>query len=106
MKDMMRYAVMALMSVAMVAGAVHATASESDSENYEVVKVSYADLNLASDAGMATLQRRIDRAAEQVCGPQSTRAAGSLSRAKKGQDCFDMARESAMDSVMKRVDHL
>ncbi len=70
MKEMMRYAVMALMSVAMVAGAVHATASESDSENYEVVKVSYADLNLASDAGMATLKRRIDRAAEQVCGPQ------------------------------------
>ena len=106
MREMMRYAVMALMSVAMVAGAVHATASEAGSENYEVVKVSYADLNLASDAGIATLQRRIDRAAAKVCDAETYRITGSLIQAKQSQECFDTARESAMNSVIKRVDHL
>ena len=106
MKEMMRYAVMALMSVAMVAGAVHATAYDAGSENYQFVRVSYADLNLATDTDLVRLQRRIDRAAAKVCGAESYRITGSLIQAKQSQDCFDMARESAMDSVMKRVDHL
>ncbi len=36
------------------------------------VAVQHADLNLASAAGRATLDRRIDRAARQVCGTALT----------------------------------
>lgn len=36
------------------------------------VTVQHADLNLASAAGRATLDRRIDRAARQICGTALT----------------------------------
>lgn len=38
------------------------------------VLVSYADLNLKSDAGRARLERRIAFAAESVCGPADNRS--------------------------------
>jgi len=36
-------------------------------------KVPYGDLNLATEAGIAALDRRLDRAVERVCGDSQTR---------------------------------
>jgi len=46
------------------ASTAHAFAGEA-----KQVRVSYADLNLANAAGRQTFQRRLNQAAEQVCGP-------------------------------------
>lgn len=101
MKNFIRYTLMAFASVGIVAGAVQATAADSQVQPQAVntISVSYADLNLESAAGRDTLQKRIDRAAEKVCGPQSARLAGSLSRAVKAQECFQQARLDAMTAV-------
>ena len=108
MKNFIRYTLMAFASVGIVAGAVQATAGEAPARLKAVnaISVSYADLNLESAAGRDTLQKRIDRAAEKVCGPQSTRLAGSLSRAVKGQECFEQARMDAMTAVERGVQSL
>lgn len=108
MKSFIRYAVMAFASVSIVAGAVQATADEAPAQLQAVnaISVSYADLNLESVAGRDTLQKRIDRAAEKVCGPQSTRLAGSLSRAVKAQECYEQARSDAMNAVERGVQSL
>ncbi len=108
MKNFIRYTLMAFASVGIVAGAVHATASEShaDLSSVRAISVSYADLNLESEAGRDTLVKRIDRAAEKVCGPQSARLAGSLSRAVKAQECFEQARLDAMTAVEQGVQSL
>lgn len=51
---------------AMIAAA--ATATPAMAEQGESVVVSYNDLNLTTPAGLAALDRRIDRAAMRVCG--------------------------------------
>jgi|GEM_PF-2141187 UrcA family protein len=108
MKNFIRYTIMAFASVGIVAGAVQATADEAPAHLQAVnaISVSYADLNLESAAGRDTLQKRIDRAAEKVCGPQSTRLAGSLSRAVKGQACYQQARLDAMTAVERGLQSL
>jgi UrcA family protein len=45
---------------------------ESRAESANAVTVTYADLNLTTDAGREALQRRIKAAATASCGPQTT----------------------------------
>jgi len=61
--------------------------------------VSYADLNLESDAGMATLQRRIERAASEVCGSTDIRLAGSLGQVRENAQCREDAVAAALSQV-------
>ncbi len=49
--------------------------------------VNFADLNISSDEGMAVLMRRIERAAESVCGSSEYHKAGSVSQAKRNEQC-------------------
>jgi len=60
------------------------------------VHVSYADLNLNSEAGATVLFRRIHAAADQVCEVPNMPDLGSLSRAKA---CTDHAIAVAVDAV-------
>jgi UrcA family protein len=52
----------------LAAGPVMAAGPES-----RTVTVRYADLDLASDAGVRTLYARLRAAAQQVCGPRASR---------------------------------
>ena len=61
--------------------------------------VSYSKAELQTSDGRAVLERKIERAAEQVCGPQGLYEAGSLSRAAKNRDCFDQAVNDAMSQI-------
>lgn len=106
MKHMLRYGFLAVLAIGIVATAAHASAAGRSGDQVERTAVSYADLNLESAAGRATLQQRIDRAAASVCGPQSTRLAGSVGRAVKGQECFEKARARAMSVIDKRLEAL
>ncbi len=57
----------AVAAVAMAAGATTATVSPARAEAGQVL-VRHDDLNLASAAGRAVLEARLERAARQVCG--------------------------------------
>ncbi len=54
------------------------------------VRVSYADLDLSTRAGVTTLDRRLQGAVRRVCGFADGTAAGSLENAH----CIDAARAS------------
>ncbi len=66
----------------------------------ETIKyVSYADLNIASDTGMAVLMSRIETAADEVCGSSHYRRAGSFSRARLNAQCQKEAIEEALSQL-------
>lgn len=54
------------------------------------VRVSYADLDLSSEAGLTTLYQRLRSATDAVCGPRrSLREAGSLQRLINNRHCYN-----------------
>nr|NUR37290.1 UrcA family protein [Sphingomonas sp.] len=58
---------------ALAAAGALLTPTISQAADTDSVRVSYADLNLASDSGQSALQGRIAVAAETVCGPADHR---------------------------------
>ncbi|MEL7043900.1 MAG: UrcA family protein [Pseudomonadota bacterium] len=91
-------------STLMIAGGANATsetkvlaAQISSDENIEYV--SYADLNIGSEAGMATLLGRIERAANEVCGSTNYRLAGGLNQASLNAQCKEEAIAAALSQL-------
>ena len=55
-----------------------------------VVRVSYADLDLSSEAGLLTLYRRLQSESRSACGPRrSVRVAGSLQQLIDNRHCYN-----------------
>lgn len=63
------------------------------------VRVSYADLDLASEVGMTVLYRRLQNAAKKVCGPLNYRQAGSLTLLRLNRQCY----ENALDKAVRKI---
>ena len=63
------------------------------------VLVSYDATQTVTEQGRADLERNIRAAAKQVCGPQTTREAGTLARAMDNKACFKNAVARAMKTV-------
>ena len=63
------------------------------------VKVSYADLNLNNEKGIAVLYRRLQVASESVCGVRLARDQRSLRFMKIADDCYEEALSRAVDAV-------
>ena len=78
------------------AGSAHAPAA--GDEVVDVLRVSYADLNLYTEVGADVLYHRLRRAAALVCTPR-----GSLAEVVKAgwRACYDKAMNSAVASVNK-----
>jgi UrcA family protein len=62
----------ALITVLALGAAGVSQTAFAQSDDVATVKVQYADLNLSSPAGAKVMLQRIHRAADAVCGPQST----------------------------------
>ena len=62
----------ALMSVLALGSAGVSQTAFAQSDDVASVKVQYAELNLSSPAGAKAMLQRINQAANEVCGPQST----------------------------------
>ena len=62
------------------------------------VKVTYADLDLSSQAGMATLEGRIHAAAKKICGKIEVRKVGDGSA---HQRCMDETQASASVEIAR-----
>lgn len=76
-----------LTAFALSAAAVPAAAADPEIRSQTVF---YGDLDLASDAGVAELDRRIDRAARNVCGFDNQRT-GTRIRSAEMRNCHAQA---------------
>ena len=61
--------------------------------------VSYARSELTTAGGRATLERRIRRAAELVCGPTDHHTAGTLHAVARNRACYERAVNEAMVQI-------
>jgi len=71
-----------------------ASSNPSDTDELHTMKVDYADLNVHTLAGAAVLYHRIERAARDVCGPDT-----DLSRHGQWKSCCRMAITAAVAKV-------
>jgi len=65
------------------------------------LKVKYSDLDLSTEAGQATLNRRIDQSARQLCGRGVS--TGTILSSGRAKDCYERARTSAHQMIAERV---
>lgn len=79
---------------ALVAAAVSLAAIAVPAHAAPTRKVSYADLDLSTARGQAELQRRVSKAARQVC---QYFADGTLMPAETHEQCYRMARTQASE---------
>ena len=91
-------------SALMIAGGANATSETKVlapplSSDVEIRYVSYADLDIRSDAGMAILLGRIERAASEVCGSTNFRLAGGVSQASLNAQCKEEAIAAALSQL-------
>ena len=94
-----------LVASAILVMAVPAMAGASSFINDEgelVVRVSYADLNLSTEAGLVALYKRLQGASSAACGPQrSLRVAGSLGRLISNKQCY----KDLLSKLVVKVDN-
>jgi len=83
--------------------AISASASAADNElKGKSVKVSYADLNLQKEEGVAVLYRRLQQASKQACGVESIKAAGTYSQFSAAQRCY----RDALTATIEEMDNV
>ena len=63
------------------------------------VLVSYNADDADTSYGRVVLERQIRRAAEQVCGSQNLRLAGSIGQVMKNRSCYDKAVADALNAI-------
>ena len=85
-----------LIGIALPATGMAAAASQIDDAS---IKVSYADLNIRSEAGARVLYARLKRATEEVCGIQSHVINGSLAETLRARTCFREALEASVEKI-------
>jgi len=64
------------------------------------IRVSYADLNIQSEAGAKVLYTRLKRATEEVCGIQAHVINGSLAATLRARTCF----RETLEASVKKID--
>lgn len=69
------------------------------SSGLRTVSVSFSDLDMTDASAQKTLYYRVKRAAQRVCGSSHVRNVGSLSRAVKNKECFNVAMSNALRQV-------
>ena len=89
------FALAAVAAVCLASVAVAAQANQA-ANDVPARTVHYSDLNLNTEAGVATLYRRIRNAAEQVCGDVGSR---QLEQAAAARACVRQAIFSSVQSV-------
>lgn len=80
------------------AGMTQATAANLD-PGVNSVRVSYADLNLSTDAGISALYGRLQAAAKTVCGP-----APRITETLQFLD-WSQCRRTALTNAIEKLDH-
>ena len=63
------------------------------------VSVSYADLNIHSEAGAKVLYTRLKQASKNACSMDSYREQGSLARMAAAKECYNAAHDKAVSKI-------
>jgi UrcA family protein len=84
-------------ALALTLGALAPNAWAADLSEPPTITVPYGDLNLSTRQGVAILHRRINVAAQQVCG--NGYEPGDLSRASAYRRCVNAAADKALEKV-------
>jgi len=92
-------AAIAILALCAVGGMSHAD----DARDLPTRSVSYADLNLDTEAGAEQLYFRLRRASLAVCNVESLQKKGSVKAVRQARACYEDAMESAMDALNVRV---
>jgi UrcA family protein len=100
----MRWIILALVVAATTAPA---SARTSDVDEPNAIRIAYADLNLATDAGQKALRYRIEHAARTVCGFVDSRDTAVLWTATVAcrRGAFERARPAYEAAVEHAGDH-
>lgn len=75
---------------------VHVARAADTADSRPAVTVHYSDLNLNTEAGVASLYNRIRHAAQEVCGKVDSRRLDEVAAA---QSCFNRAMASSVGAV-------
>jgi UrcA family protein len=97
----MRYPAI-LAAAAMILGAATAFAAPATADTSATVAVEYSDLNLATKAGQARLERRIDDAARSVCGMDRI-STGTRLPSTAGRQCYAETRARVHEQVAQAI---
>ena len=88
---------------AIAAASLAVTASPALAGDAPKMKVHYADLNLATEAGIEQLERRIEGAAKKVCNAE-TPTTGSRMASTQSRRCVAKAKATAMQQFASVVE--
>ena len=91
-----RLSTLLLLGIALPATGMAAAPSQIDDAS---IKVSYADLNIHSEAGARVLYTRLKRATEEVCGIQDHVINGSLAATLRARTCFEKTLEASVRKI-------
>jgi UrcA family protein len=87
-----------LVAVGITVPAVASAADPSEDEETSV-KVSYADLNIDSEAGARVLYSRLKRASQRACNVESLTEHGSVDRARDAKACYEEVLSAAVANI-------
>lgn len=90
-------AISIFMLTMLISGGVMADSVELTNSGHEAIKVNYADLNIDAWAGANVLYRRIETAAEKVCGVSIRRDSLDIQQSQKA--CMASVVSSAVRKV-------
>ena len=85
---------------AMLAATVFAVPASASSSG--AVNVKYTDLDLNTEAGQAQLERRIDKAAREVCGVGEIHT-GSIMPSRASQQCYAQTKATVHEQVAQAI---
>jgi len=86
--------------IALTAAAVLGTATPAMAES---LSIPYHDLNLATEKGQETLDRRIDTAVRKFCGMDRT-ATGTRISSRETRECYEQTSKQAKEQFAAVVD--
>ncbi len=100
---MTRISMKAGLAAALAASAMIATPAVAGNAEENSVPVRYSDLNLATQDGQRALERRLNRAAEKVCGIDR-RTSGMALPSSEARSCYRKTIEGFEREIASRVE--
>ena len=97
----MKKAIISMVVVCAFSVPIVASAGESNRDGtvQEQIKITYNPQMASTVEGRERLERKIRRAAAEVCGPQHLLRAGSLNQMIENRNCYRQAVADAMSSI-------
>ena len=107
MKNFKLKCILSAAAISYVAGfTLHATAGQmeetsvhSDAREVRTLSLQYAPADLATEEGRSNLNRRIAKAARDVCGPLDRLQAGGLGNMTRNRQCYKQAKQAAFSQI-------